>query len=327
MNEENTGTAAPTETAPENAPEMSQDAPESTEEEILDESTQEGVEGQEAASSEQTKEEKKQQAEIKKALKEFELKVNGKSKKVALDLDNEDEVKKYLQKAMAADEKFQEASTYKKQAEQLVEMLQKNPLAILKNPALGLDIRKLAEQVLLEDLEEQQKSPEQKKLEEYERKLKAYEEEKARIEEERKRMQLEEATKRQYEEVETSMITALEKADLPAEPFFVRRVADIWASAVESGWEDAKLEDIMPYVEQRLRSDFQSVIKKNADPDRLEKLIGKDVLDGYRKSKVSKVKKTPTTAQQAAQTTTAKPQEKAQANQPKKIRIEDIGGW
>ncbi len=321
MSEENQGTVAP-EAAP--APEISQDASESTETDNLDD-VSEGVEASAEGNPSDNKEQKKQEAEIKKALKSYELKVNGKSKKIDIDMDNDDEVKKYLQKALASDEKFQEASTYKKQAEQLVEMLQKNPLSILKNPALGLDIRKLAEQVLLEDLEEQQKSPEQKKMEEYEKKLKAYEEEKTRIEEERKRMQLEEATKRQYEEVETSMISALEKADLPAEPFFVRRVADIWASAVESGWEDAKLEDIMPYVENRLRNDFQSVIKKNADPDKLEKLIGKDVLDGYRKSKVSKMKKTPTTAGQMAQST-AKVDSKP-ANAPKKVRIEDIGGW
>jgi hypothetical protein len=322
MSEENNGSAAPIEAAP--APEISQDALESTETDNLDDVSDEA--GASAGGSpSDNKEVKKQEAEIKKALKSFELKVNGKSRKVDIDMDNDDEVKKYLQKALASDEKFQEASTYKKQAEQLVEMLQKNPLSILKNPALGLDIRKLAEQVLLEDLEEQQKSPEQKKMEEYEKKLKAYEDEKTRIEEERKKMQLEDATKRQYEEVETSMISALEKADLPAEPFFVRRVADIWASAVESGWEDARLEDIMPYVENRLRNDFQSVIKKNADPDKLEKLIGKDVLDGYRKSKVSKMKKTPTTAGQMAQST-AKVDSKP-ANAPKKVRIEDIGGW
>lgn len=321
MSDENQGTAAP-EAAP--APETSQDATESTETDNL-EDIADGAEASAEGNPGDNKEVKKQEAEIKKALKSFELKVNGKSRKVDIDMDNDEEVKKYLQKALASDEKFQEASTYKKQAEQLVEMLQKNPLSILKNPALGLDIRKLAEQVLLEDLEDQQKSPEQKKLEEYEKKLKAYEDEKTRIEEERKRMQLEDATKRQYEEVETSMITALEKADLPAEPFFVRRVADIWASAVESGWEDARLEDIMPYVETRLRNDFKSVISKNADPDKLEKLIGKDILDGYRKSKVSKMKKTPTTAGQMAQST-AKVEAKP-ANAPKKIRIDDIGGW
>lgn len=315
--ENNTGSAAPTEAAPEvSQPDTEVEATEEDGEEQLAEGTE---------TPETPKEVKKQEAEIKKALKSYELKVNGKSKKVDIDMDNDEEVKKYLQKALASDEKFQEASTYKKQAEQLVEMLQKDPLSILRNPALGLDVRKLAEQVLLQDLEDQQKSPEQKELEDARRKLKEYEEAKSKNEEERKKMQLEEATKRNYEEVENSMIQALEKSDIPAEPFFVRRVADIWAAAVESGWETATIEDIMPYASEKLMGDFKSIISKHKDPAKLEKLLGKDVLDGYRKANLSRVKKTPMTAQQSA-TSTAKVEPKP-ANAPKRIRIDDIGGW
>lgn len=307
MSEENTGTPAPE--AVETAPEV------------------EAIEGQELeASGEETQEtpaqEAKKQEEIKKALKSYELKVNGKSKKIDLDMDNDEEVKKYLQKAMAADEKFQEASSYKKQAEQLVEMLQNDPLSVLRNPALGLDIRKLAEQVLLQDLEEQQKSPEQKKLEEYERKLKEYEDNKKKEEDARRAQQLEEATRRNQTEIENSMIQALEKSDLPAEPFFIRRVADAMASAIEAGWEDVTVEDIMPYVEGRMKSDFGSLIGKHREPAKLEKLLGKDVLNEYRKHSVAKVKKTPTSATPS----TTKAPEAAPAG-PKKIRIEDMGGW
>lgn len=309
MSEENTGTAAPE--AVEAAPEVDTEA----------------TEGQELEASsdqpEQTPEEvKKQEAEIKKVLKSYEVKVNGKSKKIDIDLDNDEEMKKYIQKAMASDEKFQEASQYKRQAEQLVERLQNDPLSILRNPALGLDIRKLAEQVLLQDLEEQQKSPEQKKLEEYERKLKEYEDNKKKDEDTRRAQQLEEATKRNQTEIENSMIQALEKSDLPAEPFFIRRVADAMASAIENGWEDVTVEDIMPYVEGRMKNDFGSLISKHKDPVKLEKLLGKDVLNEYRKHSVAKVKKTPT----AATPSTSKVAPVTPAG-PKKIRIEDIGGW
>lgn len=314
--ENNNGTVAPTQAAPEaSQPETD------VEETELEEGTEETTE-QVAA---EAKDQKKQEAEVKKALRSYELKVNGKSKKIDIDLDNDDEVRKYLQKAMASDEKFQEASTYKKQAEQLVEQLQKDPLSILRNPALGLDIRKLAEQVLLQDLEDQQKSPEQKELEDARRRLKEYEDMKSKSEEDRKKMQLEDATKRNYEEVENSMIQALEKADLPAEPFFVRRIADIWAAAVENGWETATLEDIMPYASEKLMGDFKSILGKHKDPDKLEKLLGKDVLDGYRRSKVSKVKKTPMTGQQSSQST-VKVEPKA-ATAAKRVRIDDIGGW
>ena len=198
---------------------------------------------------------------------------------------------------MAADEKFEEASTYKKQAEQLVDMLQRDPLSILKHPSLGLDIKKLAEQVLLQDIEEQAKSPEQKRIEEMEKKIKDYEDAKKQREDADKARQLEEATRRNKEELENSMISALQTADLPPEPFFIRRVADAMAAAVEAGWENVTVESIMPYVQNKLKEDFGSLINKNSDPDRLEKLLGKGVLDNYRKSKIAKVKKTapPTT--------------------------------
>lgn len=265
---------------------------------------------------------KKQEAEIKKALKSYEVKVNGKSKTIDLDMDNDEEVKKYIQKAMASDERFQEASNYKKQAEQLVDMLQKDPLSILRNPALGLDIRKLAEQVLLQDLEEQQKSPEQKKLEDYEKRLKEYEDNKKKDEDDRRAQQIEAATARNQQEIENSMMQALEKSDFPAEPFFIRRVADAMASAIENGWEDVTVEDIMPYVEGRMKSDFGSLIGKHKDPLKLEKLLGKDVLNDYRKHSVAKVKTAPSNATKS----TAKPEEKKDTA-PKKIRIDSIGGW
>ena len=311
--------------APAAAVDTSTPAPETTETPEIEgleasDNTEEVVETEET-----TEEAKPTQAEVKKMLKSFELKVNGKSKKVDLDMENEEQVKSYLQKALAADEKFQEASTYKKQAEQLVEMLQNNPMAILKNPALGLDIRKLAEQVLLEDLEEQQKSPEQKKLEEYEKKLKDYEEKHANEEKARKAAQLAESQRRQQEEIENSMIKALEANDIPAEPYFIRRVADVWTSAIESGWEDATLEDIMPYAKSRMDNDFKSLVGKYSAPDKLEKLLGKDVLTNYRKTAVAKVKAAPKTASQVT-TDTSKAETKEQAP-VKKVKISDIAGW
>src|SRR5690606_1378668 len=128
--------------------------------------------------------------EIKKAIKRYELQVNGRKKAIELDLDNEDEVKRYLSKAMAADEKFQEAAMTRKQAEQLVTLLRENPLAVLKHPELGLDVKALATQILNQELDEMQKSPEQKKLEEMERQLKDREELLKKIEEEKRQAEM-----------------------------------------------------------------------------------------------------------------------------------------
>jgi hypothetical protein len=118
------------------------------------------------------------------------------------------------------------------------------------------------------------------------------------------------------------MMQALEKSDFPAEPFFIRRVADAMASAIENGWEDVTVEDIMPYVEGRMKSDFGSLIGKHKDPVKLEKLLGKDVLNDYRKHSVAKVKAAPSTTAKS----TAKPEEPKEVK-PRRMRIDDIGGW
>ena len=71
----------------------------------------------------------KEQKEAKReARRRYDLSVNGKNRAIEVDVDNEEEMKRYLQKALAADEKFQEAAMTRKQAEQLVEMLRTNPL-------------------------------------------------------------------------------------------------------------------------------------------------------------------------------------------------------
>lgn len=316
MSEENTGSVAP-EATPEQTPvEPNQ--------ELVDdgadlEASPEESEGQPEQTKEQKAEQKKVEAALKKA---YELQVNGKSKKVEIDVSNDDEVKKYLQKALAADEKFQEAAMTRKQAEQLVNMLQNDPLKVLRNPALGLNVKELAEKILLQDLEEQQKSPEQKQLEEMQQKLREFEEEKKRLEDEKRQEALARMQAEQQKTTEESMIKALEATNIPATPFSVRRVADIMINAIEAGWEDVSIEKIMPYAEEMITRDYQEMVRRNSDPDKLEKLIGKDILDGYRKSKISKVKKTPQTPAQMADAGSSQP--KVEEKPKKKLNYDDI---
>ena len=103
--------------------------------------------------------------------KKFQVKTNGKAREVEVDLDNEEEIKRYIEKAYGADEKFQEAAMTRKQAEALIELLKTDPRKILSHPDLGIDVKALAHQIINEELEEMAKSPEQKRLEEMEKSL------------------------------------------------------------------------------------------------------------------------------------------------------------
>lgn len=292
-----------------------------TEEEIEQEGAQAAGQDDKQTAKKETKSEK----EIKKALKKYELQVNGKKKSIELDFDNDEDVKKYLSKAMAADEKFEEAAMTRKQAEQLVMMLKQNPLAILRHPELGLDVKALATQILNQELDEMQKTPEQKKLEEMEKQLKDREEMLKKIEEEKRQSEMARLQAEAYQQIDDDITDALSTSDLPKSPYVVKRIADAMIEAVNLGYEDVRVGDIMPYVEQQILTEIQAMFE--AKPaETMEKIIGKKNLDTYRKSKVSKAKAKPVETAQQVKDTGAKDKPKEDAKDEKKVRFKDMFG-
>ena len=102
-------------------------------------------------------------------IKEFELKVGGKTYKKKLDLNNEEELQRELQMAMAGRQAMQQKAELEKIYEQEIRRLQDNPWEVLQE--LGFDPLELSESKLREYVQEQQKSPEQVERERIEREL------------------------------------------------------------------------------------------------------------------------------------------------------------
>lgn len=284
------------------------------------EETEESLAAEGNTQPELTKEEKK---EIQKMMKSYEFKANGKTRKVDIDLNDDESIRKHLEKSFGAQETWEEASKYRKQAEQLVDLLQKDPRALLKNPALGIDVKKLAEQLLDEQLEEAKLTPEQKRIRELETAIKARED---KEKEERERQDNErraKLTQEQYEKAERDMMEALDSSEIGASPYAVRRVADIMSALIEDGYENVEIKQIMPFAEQLIRQELSGHIGKHKDPNKLEKLIGKDILKEYRKSKITSVKKTPN----SSTPDTGKKTEDKPKEEPKKIKLSDFSSW
>lgn len=241
--------------------------------------------GQTAEAAAEKAAEKKIEAQRKK----YNLKVNGKAKDVEIDLSNDAEVQKYLQKAIAADEKFQEAAITRKQMEYLVDQLRTNPLAVLQHEALGINVKELAQKVMEQEIQDLAKTPEQKRIEELEKALKAKEEkekesEEQRMQEQRARMELEQA-----QALDDSISEAIGAANVPKTPYVVKQVVNALISAVEMGYVGVTAKDVMPYVEDQITREMQEMHGAGSD-EFLEKLVGKKRLDGYRKARVSKAK-------------------------------------
>lgn len=224
--------------------------------------------------------------------KQYKAKVNG--KEMSLDL-GDDEVVQYIQKAMAADEKFEEASMTRKQVENFIKQLKSDPLAVLRHPELGINIKDLAEKVLLEELREAEKSPEQKKLDEMERKLRDYEEQAKKLESEKRDTELKRIQSEQFKRFDDEIVTALDSTSLPKSGYVVKRIVDTLIEATnlvdENGkqlYPNIKVKDIMPYIEDVVGKELNEMFD-SMPSDKFEKIAGKH-MNNLRKSRVAKAK-------------------------------------
>lgn len=229
---------------------------------------------------------KAEKKEIQKQLKKFQIKVDGKLEDVELDLSNEEELKKHLQLSKAAQRRMQESTALKKDIETFIQMLKTNPKKVLADPNIGVDLKEFASSILQEQLEEEKKTPEQKRIEELERKLQeemdAKEKEKQEREaDEYQKMQAE--AERKYEEGFTK---ALEMSGLEKSPYTVSKMVDIMKNALELGY-DPSPEQVAQILRARVEADVKSLFA-SSNEDILDALLGDDAFSKIQKRRLAK---------------------------------------
>jgi hypothetical protein len=252
-------------------------------------------------------------------VKEYLLKVNGKERNVKLDLSNEEEVRKYLQKAIAADEQFQHAAEVKKAAMEFIEELKKNPRRVLTDPSIGIDVKQFAEAILNEEITQLQKTPEQIERERLEAELldlrtKAKDQAEAAQRAEIARLQSE-----QERVIESEIQAVLEAGGIPKTARTVKQMAELMLVGLQNGI-DLSTKDIAQVVKKNVTSDFKEIIESLSD-DQLELFLGRDVITRLRRKSIAKAKAI-TTANQIADTGSRK----AEPEEPKKQTIKEFFG-
>lgn len=276
------------------------------------------LEAEEAA-----EQEAKAKEEVKSLKRKFSPKVNGRQKDVEIDLGNDEEVLKYLSKAMAADEKFQEAASLRKNVEMLVSELKANPRSVLSHPDLGIDLKKFAQDILNEEIEEMNKTPEQKELEALKKEL-SEKDKRLKVEEEAKRAaEMERLQEQAFKQFDDEITSALEKSTLPKSPYVVKRIADTLIEAVNLGYTDASVQDILPIVEQQISNEIQKMFETMPE-EVMEQLIGKNNLSRLRKKRLASMKKPVETSGQVKDTGKKSSTETKKEDQ--KLRFNDIFG-
>lgn len=236
-------------------------------------------------STEETKQESTEQAppQTKKKLK---LKVDGEEFEYELDLNNDDELRKHLQMSHAARKRMSEAMEAKRKAIDIVKAFEQDPKSVLQR--LGPKGREIAEQFLLEQIQETMMSAEEKELREL-RKLKSEFEARQKADQERQQKEAQEAQTSKYREhYQKIFVDALQKTKLPKSDRLVKDMAELQYKSIQLGIE-LTAEDLAQELEARELAKIKSLLD-SSEGDQLLSLLGDDIANKIRKSDVAKIK-------------------------------------
>jgi len=166
-------------------------------------------------------------------------------------------------KSREADKRMQLAAKLKKdldmttaQTGQLIEALKKDPWKVLSNPALGHDVRKLAEEYVWTMIQEQRMTPEQREAMQTKAELASLKAEKERAENERKQQEMDTLIAQRRAYWEKTIAEAIDAERLPKTSYVVRRFAD-YVKAAAKARQPADMPAIAGQIRQEL-VDLQS---------------------------------------------------------------------
>ena len=219
------------------------------------------------------------QAEAKRKLK---VKIDG----VEQEFD-EDEVIRDFGKGKAADKKFQEAAALRKEAVSFIEALKKDPLSVLTNPKLGINLREIAETHLLSILEDEMMDPKDKELRDLKKEKQTREEREIAEKQAREAEEIQAMADHYRQEYEKSFQSCLEASGLPKTPHTVKRLAYYMNEGMKRGL-DLKPEDVVPLVKEEYVEEQKSLFS-GLDGENLLKLLGDDLAKKIRKFDTSRV--------------------------------------
>lgn len=300
---------------------------------MSDENSSESIESEIAAESADAPAESKSPAApaaaeqaLQEMLEEFELKVNGKTVKEKVNLNDKARIQKALQMEKAAQEAFQgKAATekqlreYEKTVDDFFQKLQKDPMSILSNPDLNIsreDRRKLAEMILNDELEIESKSPEQLELEKARAELEKLQNEKKASESAKQKAEFERLQQDAAIQIEKEIMEAIDVGELPKSNYITQKMADLAYIAFTNGI-DIDMKELIPLVKKQYIDDMRDMLSKLPD-DLVEDLISRDRVKKIRTNYLSSMKKQQLNSVKVADTgakkSEAKPVERQKAS-------------
>ncbi len=227
-------------------------------------------------------------AEAKELKKRLQLKIDGEVIEEEIDFNDDEGLKRHLQKSKAFDKRAKEYSGFKSQVDQFFARLQQDPESVLEE--LGMNVDEMATKRLQRKVEELQKSPEQLEKEKMAKELEKFKKEAEQLKKAQEEAQMEALRNKQAAEIENSISQALEKskAKLPANnPKVYAMIAQNMLMAMENGYGDVTVDDIIPIVEKQWKDELRSYFDTSSE-DLIEELLGKPNLERLRKKRLAK---------------------------------------
>ncbi len=262
-----------------------------------------------------------------KQLKALKIKVDGQEYEESLPFEIPDtaEARDYmtrnLQMSKVANKRMGEKAQLENEVRSFLEQLKSNPKKLLTDPTYGVDLKKLAAQMIEEEIANAAKSPEQLAKEALENELSELKQQRKKEKEENDTREFERIQQMEYDRYDNLMTQTLEKSDLPKSPYVIKKMADYMLMGLKEGL-DITPEDVLPLVREEILEDIRQM--SQAMPlETIEKLFGGDILTKIRKKNVSRAKAQPQTAQARLPdvgATKSSPKEKVDESKKKTIK-------
>lgn len=256
------------------------------------------------------------------------------------DASDEEAIKREIARARGADKRFKEAAAERQQAERFFNMLKtpEGARAVLQDPRIGIDLKKLAKEVVWEEIQAQQreeefkKNPEAKAQWERDQKLKEYEAKEARDKASAENARKQADAQRFEGDYETKITEALTIGGIPKTPKAVERMAYYLEQALEHGY-DLSAKDLVAQVQKDYLDDFLAVAG-GADGEQLMKIFGEAVAEKIRKADLARLRSPESnpfpkrSGQKAPQNAEKKPSPKRQPGKEWKDNVvSDFSAW
>ena len=199
-------------------------------------------------------------------------------------------LKRHLQMSKVAQKRMNEAALTRKQAEQFIEALQKDPMRVLSNPKLMGEekFQQIAEEFLAKRIQEQMLSPEEKRQREMEEKLRKYEDQEKSVKEKQEQEQVQQLQVHYQEQYTKTITEALDSSNLPKNAFTVKRMAQLLQQNIKHGL------DLEPrHLAQLVREDYQKELASligTSNPEQIISMFGEETVNKLRKHDLEKLK-------------------------------------